>query len=224
MNKYGLAALAVISLALMGAGCNKTTQEPSTQPTPEPPMTDDSAMMMKSETEATHTVNLEKSTLAWSGEKITGSGHKGTVPFSNGSLTINEDGQIEGGEFTLDLSALEVEESDKAKDSVEKHLKSADFFDTENYPTGTFVITSVEQGENGLVINGDLTMKGITHPVSFPATLETSEEAMLSTASVTIDRSLWDIRYGSGSFFDDLGDNAIKDEIEISLSIEAKKI
>jgi len=235
------AAFTLISLSLMGAGCNLFAEEADDDAYEM--MQDDSMMKEKESMEsdsmmkeddameaaafnATHTVNLDQSRLEWSGEKITGSGHFGTISLTSGSMEVAEDGMIKGGKFVFDMSSIILEDSTgKTKESVENHLKSADFFDAENHPEGSFIITNVEQTPAGFIVTGDLTLKGITQPVAFPATVETTEEGtMLSTAEITLDRTLWDIRFGSGKFFDDLGDNLIKDEIQISLAIEAEQI
>lgn len=229
-----LSAVLIASLAFMGSGCAFLSQE---EPTSDDMMEQPNAMqetedssegeMMEAmeETSATHTVNLETSKVSWAAEKITGAGHYGTISLSSGTLTIDEEGMIQSGTFVLDMTTINSEDAEgKAKEGLENHLRSADFFDVENHPQGMFTITSVETTEEGLIVNGDLTLKGITNSISFPATLSTENETMLSTADVTIDRTLWDIQFGSGKFFEDLGDNLIKDEIEISMTIEAEKI
>ncbi len=231
MQKKTVFLLGVLSLTLLGAGCKATTEVSTT---PEEPAMENKAMegdtmekdaMMQADFTATHKVILDESTLNWAGEKITGNGHFGTINLTEGTLAVDEAGMITNGSFTFDMTTLSANDVEgKTKTSVETHLKSDDFFDVENHPTGTFVITSTEKTETGLIVTGDLTLKGITKSVSFPATLQTTGDAMLSTADITLDRTLWDIKFGSGKFFSDLGDNLIKDEMTISLEIEAEKI
>jgi polyisoprenoid-binding protein YceI len=103
---------------------------------------------------------------------------------------------------------------------LDGHLKNEDFFDVENHPEATIAITStqaVSDEENGdyVMATADLTIKDITNTVTFPIYSEES----LDVAKITIDRTLWDIRYGSNKFFDDLKDKAIKDEIDFEVNI-----
>lgn len=173
-----------------------------------------------------HAVNTSKSNLEWVGKKVTGQ-HNGDVKLKNGSLTTNGD-KITAGEFTIDMTTLQV--LDLKGDMNGKllgHLQSDDFFSVEKHNTATFVLKSAtaKKGENGAnyEITGDLTIKGITNSITFPAKIVLSKAGFVANADFTIDRTKWDVKYGSGSFFDGLGDKTIYDDIEFSLYLTSVK-
>jgi polyisoprenoid-binding protein YceI len=104
---------------------------------------------------------------------------------------------------------------------LEKHLKSDDFFGVSNYPTSTFEISRAEPGEKvgEYVVTGNLTIKSTTLPISFPVTINREAERATAEAKITVNRVDFDVRYGSGRFFDDLGNQAIKDEFTLDVTI-----
>lgn len=174
-------------------------------------------------TKETYKVNGSESSVSWLGEKVTGK-HNGSVVLKDGSFTF-EDGKLTGGTFTVDMTSITDEDlSGEYKTKLEKHLKSDDFFGVEKYPTSTFLITSaVPQGPGKYKIIGDITIKGKTEEIRFPANLEEKDGKVTGTANITIDRSKFDVRYGSGSFFDNLGDKTIYDNFELTVNIVAAK-
>ncbi|MEL7145417.1 MAG: YceI family protein, partial [Bacteroidota bacterium] len=108
----------------------------------------------------------------------------------------------------------------KSKGNLESHLKSDDFFGVNNYPTAKIVITKVvPQGPGKYKVTGDLTIKGTTKEIKFIA----NQSGNTATADLVIDRSEYDIRYGSGSFFENLGDKTIYDDFELSVSLALMK-
>ncbi len=162
-------------------------------------------------------VNIETSTVNWVGTKITGS-HEGTINLSAADLQLN-DGQLVGGSFTIDMTSLAV--TDLQGGGAKKlagHLMSDDFFGVEAHPSATLVITDVTKAglRDELTVTGDLTIKGETHPVSFPASISAEK----AEAKIKIDRTKYGIKYGSGSFFDDLGDKAIDNMFELNVSLD----
>ena len=169
----------------------------------------------------TYTVDAEQSTVRWTGKKVTGQ-HNGVIDIQNGMLEV-EDNQLSGGQFVIDMQSLnnqDLEGEDKAK--LEGHLKSDDFFGVESHPTAQLVITQVTPLENNqYTITGDLTIKDATHPVEFPATVDLQDGQLSAEATITVDRSKYDVRYGSSSFFDNLGDKVIYDDFDIAVSLVA---
>lgn len=161
-------------------------------------------------------VNAEKSTLTWKGYKVTGS-HTGTIGIQSGTLTFDGD-VLTGGSFTVDMTSLiSTDLSGGGKSKLEGHLKSDDFFGVEKFPTASLSFTNVEaQGKNSYKVTGDLTIKGITKSVSFDISVFGNK----ATATLNVDRSQFDVRYGSGSFFDNLGDKTIYDEFAIVADLE----
>lgn len=156
-------------------------------------------------------VKTDASKVTWKGYKVTGS-HMGTIDLQSGALMF-EDGKLTGGEFTVDMSTLiSTDLQGGMKEKLEGHLKSDDFFGVESNPTSKLVFTNVEaSGKNRYKVTGDLTIKGTTKAVTFDVSVYGSK----ATATLTIDRSEFDVRYGSGSFFDNLGDKTIYDDFEI---------
>lgn len=161
-------------------------------------------------------VNAEKSTVTWKAYKVTGS-HTGTVALQQGAL-IFDNGQLSGGEFTVDMTTLTATDLEgEWKDKLVGHLKSDDFFSVEKHQLSTLVFTQVKAtGKNSYEITADLTIKGITHPVTFDLSVYGSK----ANATLKVDRAQYDIRFGSGSFFDNLGDKTIYDEFDMVVDLE----
>lgn len=161
-------------------------------------------------------IKTGNSTVTWKGYKVTGS-HYGTVALKSGHLIFDE-GKLTGGEFVVDMSTIVTDDLEgEYKGKLEGHLKSDDFFGTEKFPTSKLVFANVKStGKNSYEITGDLTVKGKTAPVTF----EMSIYGNKATANVKIDRTIYDIRYGSTAFFDDLKDKAIYDEFDLVTDLE----
>ena len=161
-------------------------------------------------------VKVETSSVTWKGYKVTGS-HMGNIALKQGSLEF-KDGKLVGGEFTIDMTTVEntdMEGEYKAK--LEGHLRSDDFFGVATYPTAKLVFNKVKStGKNSYEVTGDLTIKNKTNPVTFDISIYGNK----ATANVKIDRTKFDVRYGSTSFFDDLQDKAIYDEFDLITDLE----
>lgn len=160
-------------------------------------------------------VNVEKSTLEWVGKKVTGQ-HNGTVNFSSGTLVF--DGKkLKGGEFEVDMTTLTATDlTGGGKDKLNGHLKSDDFFGVEKFKTASLKFKTIADKGNGkYTITADLTIKGKTNPITFDMTISGNN----ATADLVIDRTKYDIKYGSGSFFDNLGDKAINDNFETKVKL-----
>jgi len=167
-------------------------------------------------------VDTKASTIVWTATKVTGS-HSGTVPVKTGEIVA--DGKvIKQGNFEIDLASLTVTDitdpSGNAK--LVGHLKSPDFFNTAAHPTASFTIQSVTpKSGDEYSVKGKLTVKGITKDIEFPAVIKQEGKKLIATAKVKVNRTHYDIRYGSNSFFDNLGDKAISDEFELDLKLVA---
>lgn len=168
----------------------------------------------------TYTVDAAKSSITWVAKKVTGS-HNGSVALKSGSLNV--DGKnVTGGSFVIDMTTIK-DSGGSAK--LEGHLNSEDFFSTAKFPTSTFVITKVTGKGASVTVAGDLTIKGITQPLSFPATVAVNADGTVSALAgkITVDRTKYDIKYGSKSFFDTIGDKAIDDNFELAVKLVAAK-
>lgn len=172
----------------------------------------------------TYVANVETSVLNWKGSKPTGT-HHGTVAIKDGSFVV-ADGALTGGTFNFDMgtiTVLDIPADNNMNGKLTGHLKSGDFFDVENNPTATFVITSVDQ-TGGMAITGDLTVKGITQSITFPAEVAATDAGVvMKGAPFMIDRTKFGIEYKSKSIFDDLKDKFIDDEFEVSFEVNASK-
>ena len=162
--------------------------------------------------------------IKWHGEKIVGSKHDGTIALKEGWLA--SDGKsITGGEFVVDMSTIKNEDIKDAgsRAKLEGHLKSADFFGVDKYPLSKLVLGGGSQITGGkATLRGSLTIKEATHPVEFTVVESKAGDVLTYTATITFDRSLYDVRFGSGKFFSNLGDNAIRDEIKLEVSLVVK--
>lgn len=157
------------------------------------------------------------SILHWTGSKVVGK-HYGKISLKEGQFTIS-DNKIVKGTFTIDMTSMTNEDlSGGMKDKLLDHLKSDDFFSTSKYALSTLEITGSEPfSDNEAVVNGKLTIKDISHPVTF----RVKRDGKTFTSNVTVDRTLYNIRYGSGKFFQNLGDNMISDNFELEVTIKA---
>ncbi len=160
-------------------------------------------------------INTKNSTVLWKGNKVTGS-HEGVIKIKSGLLKFNKE-ELIGGEFEIDMNSLVCTDlSGEYKGKLEGHLKSDDFFGVTKFPTATLKIKKViKQKGNIYECTGDITIKGKTEVVQFNTTLNKNS----ATAKIKIDRTKFDVKYGSGSFFDGLGDNMIYDEFDLNINL-----
>ena len=172
----------------------------------------------KAAKEVNYTVDTERSTIDWSAKKV-GGGHKGTVKITSGNLVSNGK-SLTKGSFLINMSSIT---SDNAR--VTTHLKSDDFFSAEKNPNAKFEITKVTgAGADRVNIAGILTIKGISHPITFPATVKTQKNIVVAVANgIRVDRTKYDIKFRSKTFFSEIGDKAIDDEFELNINLVAKK-
>ena len=159
-----------------------------------------------------------QSNIDWVGRKVTGV-HNGTIAVKEGELILN-DGKLTGGKITVDTASIKILDiTDLATNAqFAGHLASDDFFSTEKYPEATLEITSV----SGNHVEGNLTIKGITHPVRFDAAVNVNGNHLTATGKLVIDRTKYEMKFRSGNFFKDLGDNLIYNDFELNVNITAK--
>ena len=164
-----------------------------------------------------------KSNIDWIGRKVTGA-HNGTIGIKEGSLTFGS-GKLTGGRFVVDTTSIKVlDVTDPATNAqFAGHLASDDFFNSNHYPEALLVIKSAElKGPSVYHIKGDLTIKGITEPVSFDAQVDAGEANVTASAKIVIDRTKYGMKFRSGNFFLDLGDTLIYNDIELDVQITAQ--
>ncbi len=161
-------------------------------------------------------VNTKESFIKWTGKELTTKTHYGKLSIASGNISIEND-QI-SGEVVVDMESLLVEDlQGEWADKLVGHLRSDDFFSVDKFSTSTLKATgSKKTSDNTYQVDGVLTIKGISHPISFEADVNGD----LLTSSLTFDRSLYDVRFRSGSFFENLGDKLILDDIELEVTLK----
>ena len=173
--------------------------------------------------DGSYNVDVAESKVEWVGKKVTGQ-HNGTVAIKTGELNIQK-GMLKGGEFVMDMTTITSTDLEgEYQGKLNGHLKSADFFGVDKYPTASFKITKVAaKGSAGRYdVTGNLTIKETTKSITFDAQLVQNGDAVVAVADIVIDRSEYDVRYGSGSFFDNLGDKTIYDDFTLSINLVTK--
>ncbi|NJW53702.1 YceI family protein [Salinimicrobium oceani] len=179
----------------------------------------------------TYEIDTTASTIEWRGTKPTGE-HKGTISIQNGSIMATTE-KVSSGRVTIDMNSIKVTDEgmeDKQRTSLENHLKGTvegketDFFNVKQYPTATFEITGVSEENGQKLLQGNLTLKDSTKNIQFPVRTTIGEnELTLESETFTIDRTDWGVNYGSKSVFDNLGDNFISDEMELTIKVKANR-
>jgi len=159
---------------------------------------------------------IKESSIEWTGKKVLGA-HHGTINLANGHLEMNGSDLV-GGMFVADMTSITVSDlkAGEGKEDLEGHLKSDDFFGVATHPTATVEITSAEKSELGYAVKANITIKDITEAIEFDLIMEESS----ATTFLKIDRTKFGVRYGSGSFFDNLGDKTISDIFELKINLK----
>ncbi|MDX2414816.1 MAG: YceI family protein [Bacteroidales bacterium] len=157
-------------------------------------------------------VNTDLSSVKWEGSKVVKGLHTGTIDVKSGTLSF-KDGELVAGDLVIDMMSLSnTDQKGAMKGKLEQHLKSDDFFGVEKFPESRFELSSVSSlGDSGFTASGKLTIKSNTHPLKFDFNIGKEGDNQILTGKISIDRSLYDVKYGSGKFFDNLGDKAISD-------------
>ena len=160
-------------------------------------------------------IKTEESTISWKGYKVTGQ-HSGTIALKSGSLDFSGKNLI-GGEFIVDMTTINTTDIEgEGKSKLDKHLTSEDFFGVEAHPTAKLVFKSLKSfNKNSYTVTGDLTIKGTTKEVVFVVSIFENK----ATATLKVDRTKFNIKYGSSSFFDNLKDKAIYDEFDLVVEL-----
>lgn len=213
--------LAVIAFALMVIiACGRRTENPALiSERLEPGEMPEGALVSN--------LDLTQSTVAWTGSKVLGQ-HNGTIGISSGELYLVEN-QIVGGRIVIDMTQIVVVDiTDPGMNaSLAGHLKSPDFFSVDSFPQAYFEMAQIAmiegalEGEPNYTIRGNLTVKGITHGIEFPATVSIDQGVLRAQANFDLDRTQWNVKFGSGRFIEGLGDNLIHDNFNLNLDVVA---
>lgn len=203
--------LSLAALALLAAfSFSSCTSSPE-------PVVEEEVVVVEEGISGNFAVDNEASTIEWLGKKVTGE-HFGKIAIQDGSFSV-ENGVLVSGNAVVDMASITVEdiEDEKMNADLVGHLSTEDFFNVAEFPTATLNFNN--EGEE---LVGDLTIKGITKPVSFTAEVNEVDGKAVATGSVTIDRTEYDVKYGSGKFFENLGDKTINDEFTLTFTIVAQ--
>lgn len=170
-------------------------------------------------------INTEMSLVGWEGSKkiITTHIDRGTIDIQAGELFF-EDEQLVGGNIVIDMNSISTQTvgNDMEPSRLDTHLKSDDFFNVAQYPTATLVVTDVSSSDEATyLITGDLTIRETTEQVSFPVILSKQGNDVFAEGQLIINRADFNVRFGSDSFFDNLGDNVINDEFRLNFRVVA---
>lgn len=229
LSVLGLALLAVIGFAVFAPqDTPEQTQQINEQVSREAVTAGERSVVADGQ----YAVLAEASQVNWAGKKplIDGYVNSGSIALTDGSITVADDKAT--GEFTIDMNTLSVSNTPTkpgAENTLEGHLKGKSWFNVEEFPQASFEITKVtERADSDATltydVTGELTMKGETHELAFPAIIYMDAEGRVyAQAETEFDRTKWGITSGSGSFFDSLADNVIDDMVALSFSLVAEK-
>ena len=199
-------------LILFNVSCEKSSKKKINTSLPKPTL---------SLSSGDYVMDNDNSSIKWTGRELSTKSHYGSLQMKNGSLTVNTDGTV-NGIIKIDMTTIDCEDlQGRSKASLERHLRSDDFFSVESHPIATLTFKS-EGGigaGNKLAFNGDLEIKGISHPISFESEVKSVDPKVSALVDMTFDRSKYNVRFRSGTFFQNLGDKLIYDDIEISVDI-----
>lgn len=214
MKKNFATILFISALSLTVIGCKDKAKEATTT----------AAEKVKETVNSNaYAVNTKASTIEWKGFKPTGS-HNGIINIESGVLDVTN-GQVVGGTFIIDMNSitvLDIPADNEGNANLAGHLKNEDFFDVEKYPSAGFTITGIEEVDGKTMLSGNLTLKEVKNNVTFPVTITNNNGTIsLTSETFTIDRTKWNVQYGSKSIFDNLGDKFINDDMELKVSVKA---
>lgn len=170
-------------------------------------------------------VNNEKSIVEWTGRKVTGS-HNGTIGIKDGSFTF-KDNKLSLGKFVIDTRSIKILDIEDAETNAQfaGHLASDDFFNSDQFPESVFEIKHAEPGDDHLYyVTGDLTIKGITHPVDAVLKISTQENKATIQSKIVLDRTKYNMKFRSGNFFTDLGDTLIYNNFDLNINLIAERV
>lgn len=218
MMKYILGIVLIIVLAFFFFRGGKEEQEQEPVISNEP--------SVENIEDGSYSVVLSESAVNWEGRRplIPNYRDVGTISLESGSFVVSE-GNVSQGNLVFDMNSITVISTGvgAGQSTLQNHLKSDDFFSVSTFPTATFEVSEVVASQNGYLIKGNLTMKGNTNEIEIPATVSEEDGRLKISGTVEVDRTIWDVKFGSGKFFADMADKVIDDFFTVSFSVVAQK-
>lgn len=205
-----------IPVLLLGIGCSRESLSTDTDRS-----TEIQEVVLE---DGTYLLDALSSSIVWNAKKRVGAHHTGTINAQQGAVMI-EGGAVTGGRMEVDTRTIADTDLTNEKDNKKLvgHLKSKDFFNVAVYPTATFALEEARavalSADASHEVTGTMAIKGIENEITFPAVFVMTDAGLEMTGVVTLDRTLWDVRYGSGKFFENLGDELIEDEFTLTLNL-----
>jgi len=178
-------------------------------------------------TDATYSIPAG-TTVSWQGKRplIQGYMDSGTIAITDGAVAVAGNTITANATFDMNTITATATGMGRGADMLTNHLKSADFFEVERYPTATLTITDAQEsgkGTNVYTATGTLTIKDITRDITFPVAVYDESNALRVVVTIPLDRTQWNIRYGSDKFFSDLGEKMIADMFTVSVDLTLQK-
>ena len=205
----------LFSLILFLVGCDSGKKSDNSSPT----------LNQLTPEAGTYSLLIDDSELSWIGTELSTKTHTGTIDFTDGTIVVDNDNTISGN-VKINMSTINVTDlQGRSKEMLERHLRSSDFFEVESYSEAkfSFISKSFDKLSNQISFVGDLTIKDITNPISFNATLLETTPFLKAKAVLSFDRSKYNVRFRSGNFFENLGDKLILDDIDVNIRLVTKK-
>tara|TARA_Y100000817_G_scaffold176155_1_gene137567 strand:- start:1159 stop:1791 length:633 start_codon:yes stop_codon:yes gene_type:complete len=205
----------LFSLILFLVGCDSGKKSDNSSPT----------LNQLTPEAGTYSLLIDDSELSWIGTELSTKTHTGTIDFTDGTIVVDSDNTISGN-VKINMSTINVTDlQGRSKEMLERHLRSSDFFEVESYSEAkfSFISKSFDKLSNQISFVGDLTIKDITNPISFNATLLETSPFLKAKAVLSFDRSKYNVRFRSGNFFENLGDKLILDDIDVNIRLVTKK-
>tara|TARA_Y100000588_G_scaffold82335_1_gene86737 strand:+ start:164 stop:799 length:636 start_codon:yes stop_codon:yes gene_type:complete len=205
----------LFSLILFLVGCDSGKKSDNSKPT----------LNQLTPEAGTYSLLIDDSELSWIGTELSTKTHTGTIDFTDGTIVVDSDNTISGN-VKINMSTINVTDlQGRSKEMLERHLRSSDFFEVESFSEAkfSFISKSFDKLSNQISFVGDLTIKDITNPISFNATLLETSPFLKAKAVLSFDRSKYNVRFRSGNFFENLGDKLILDDIDVNIRLVTKK-
>lgn len=218
--------IAVVILLITSLGRNKKNIEPVTNDivstsTPAGPI----SLGIFKLADGKYSIDPSNALVKWTGRKVILKNWIDTGTIGIKQITFDvKNNSIISNKFEFDMTTISAATTGagSGQDKLSGHLKSADFFDVAKYPTSVFVARSITlaSSSTSFIVTGNLTIKDVTKEIAIPVAFSRVDGVIIAKGSIDIDRTKWNVKYGSGSFFDNLGNNVIDDIFNLNFELK----